>query len=216
MLGPVRTPSATAHQPTDILLLPRLLEGRLFRWIHLGTWAAVALAIGTGVAQLVVDGWSGPLLRTVGLAAILVALLLASGVVARASVTVREGTMTFGTPFRRELRAPLAAVTHVLRVDLRSRGGRLLYRHVYALTTEAGSTLSLLAERAYRADSLAAVLALLPGPEPAPDAVSLRGLARTHKLIAPISLQDFALIGLTYVLLLGGFAGVLAGTAIHR
>jgi hypothetical protein len=216
MLGPVQTPSAAAPRPTDVLLRPRLLESRLHRWILVGTGVALVLAAGTGVAQLVADGWSGALLGPVGVAAMLVALLIAFGVVARASLTVHDGAMTLRIPFRRDLRVPVTAVTHVLRADLRSRGGSLLYHRVYALTTEAGATLIVLAERSYRADSLAALLALLPRSEPAPDAVSLRSLVRTHKLLAPISLQDFALIALTYVLLLGGFGGMLASVALRK
>jgi hypothetical protein len=172
----------------------------------------VALALITTVLGVLAQGWSRLLLVVIGGMAITLGGGIAQRLVARMSLSICDGTLTIRIPFRRDVSTPISAVARVIQIPAKPGSpSKALYRNYYALSSSTGSTLGLLTERSYRPDQLAAFLALLPAPEREATPLSLRDLWRSYRITTPISVRDVVLMGLSYLLLLGGIGLLVLG-----
>jgi hypothetical protein len=166
---------------------------------------------------VVLAGWSAVALAFMGSVALLVGGGILRGVLTRAGIFVHKGAMRIQIPLRRDVSVPVSAVTRVIRVAARPRSvSKQLYRSWYVMVSANGSTLALLAERSYRPDQLASFLALLPDPELHQEPQSLRSALRSHKLSAPISRRDVAVVVVSYLLVMGGVAAIFVALAFLR
>jgi hypothetical protein len=172
------------------------------------------IAVITAVVAFLVVGWSRTLLLVVGGVAILLGAELAILALERTSITVTGSVLTIRQPFRVDVSAPLDTVGRVVSVRLKSKGLRRLYRNLYVLVSNEGSTMAILPERSYRPRELSAFLALLPDVERDAQPMSLREMWRSFKVSARISPRDVTLMAVCYVLAIGGTALLILGMAL--
>jgi hypothetical protein len=199
-----------------MVLRPRspLTRVRVFRWYPP---ISVILLAAIAVVSWVVIGWSPETLAITGAFVMLVGGAIELVIITSYRVTVRGGGIAVRRPLYQEVVRPISTVTRVTRFSPQSRASRRVAGSFYALTVDDGTTLAIVAERRYPRDDLSAFLALLPVPESVENALSRRDMFRTFKVSAPLSVRDLLLVGLSYVLVFGGFALIIvAALAIHR
>ncbi|MBV8528974.1 MAG: hypothetical protein JOZ75_11715 [Candidatus Dormibacteraeota bacterium] len=193
---------ATSGEHTNLTLRPRLMERGLYVWSRRASEVVIALGVVYLLASLFLDRKSQDILYMLATIAIVIAGRLIWPVFSRQSLAVTGDQLLIRTPLRRDRRVPLSAVTQVERVPLRSPVSRRLYGDMYVLLA-GDATLTILSERRYRTDTLAALLRLLPAPTERP-ATSYWELFKLYKVKAPISARDIALLAGSYVLMAGG------------
>ena len=205
---------ATVQATADIVLRPGLTRVRVLRWYPL---ALVVLLAATAVLNWFVIGSSPETLAIIGAFLLVVGGAIEIAVLTGNRVTVSQGDISIRRPLFQEVTRPISTVTHVSRFSPQSRASRRVAGSFYALTVEDGSTLAVVVERRYPRDDMSAFLALLPVPELVENALSRRDMFRTFKVSAPLSVRDLLLVGLSYVLVFGGFAIIIvAALTIHR
>lgn len=202
---------------SPLVLRPRFTQGRFHRWSRV---VSIVGMVGLGVQgaiNVVVQGSPWFSLATLGLAAALLGGQILVSVLLTLSLSLRDGVLTARIPFRRTTVVPLMSVRRVVQIPLKSRGVTSgLYRRITVLVADDGRALFTIAERNYRPEPLATLLATLPPAEQEENPRTLRDIWKSFKPAAPLSIRDVTLMSAGYVLVLGGLAALFVGFAIHE